>query len=138
MLLKWKEADLALIEKKKEKDPSFTKEDQNISSVPVVHYRLKPVASLKRSWKTAKIRANITRRLRLYDLRHAFVTYALEAGADLKAVSEIAGHSRLDTTLRFYQHVLKDQHRQVVNKIPDVLGPDLVRSGLDQDQRAKI
>ncbi|MHC1744846.1 MAG: tyrosine-type recombinase/integrase [Syntrophobacteraceae bacterium] len=95
-------------------------EEQDSGEIPVVHFRLKAVESLKRSWATAKRKAGITRRLRLYDLRHAMATYALEGGADLKAVSEILGHSRADTTLRFYQHVLKDQHRQAVNKIPKI------------------
>ena len=59
--------------------------------------------------------------MRLYDLRHAGITLALEDGADLKAVSEIAGHSRPDTTMRSYQHVTKDQHRDAVAKIPCIL-----------------
>jgi integrase len=92
----------------------------DLGQLAVVHYKLKSVGSMKKSWATAKKKAGITRKMRLYDLRHAMATYALEGGADLKAVSEILGHSRADTTLRFYQHVLKHQHRQAVNKIPAI------------------
>lgn len=108
-LLAWRAEDAAAIDA-----------GMDLGAVPLVHYKLKPAACLKRSWATAKRKAGITRRMRLYDLRHAMATYALEAGADLKAVSEVLGHSRADTTLRFYQHVLKEMHRQAVNKIPSL------------------
>ena len=91
-----------------------------ISGRPVVHYRKEPVLSLKKSWASAKAAAKITRRIRLYDLRHAFASIALEEGADLKSLSEMLGHSRPDTTLRSYQHVSRKQHRDVVAKIPNL------------------
>ncbi len=89
---------------------------------PIVHYRFQRIASLKRVWKDAKRGARITRSLRLYDLRHAFASNALRAGADLKSVSEILGHSRPDTTLREYQHVVREQHRGAVELIPSLAG----------------
>jgi integrase len=89
-----------------------------LSNRPLVHYRREPVLSLKKSWASAKTAAKITRRIRLYDIRHAFASIALEEGADLKSLSEILGHSRPDTTLRSYQHVTRKQHRQVIAKIP--------------------
>lgn len=97
------------------------KNKPEIYNLQVIHYRYKPVLSLKRAWNEAKREAKIRRRMRLYDLRHAGITLALEDGADLKAVSEIAGHSRPDTTMRSYQHVTKDQHRDAVAKIPCIL-----------------
>lgn len=109
----------------KAKLEGWLKEDKEIfgdtvSSRPVVHYRKEPVMSLKKSWKSAKIAAKITRRIRLYDMRHAFASIALEEGADLKSLSEMLGHSRPDTTLRSYQHVSRKQHRDVASKIPDL------------------
>lgn len=92
----------------------------DIGQVPIVHYHYQPVASLKRSWKTAKKQAGITRRLRLYDLRHAWFTNALKLGGDIKAISEIGGHSRIDTTLRFYDHVTQERHRTAMEKIQEV------------------
>jgi integrase len=89
-------------------------------NLPVVHLDGQSIKSLKRTWKTAKKRAGITRKMRLYDLRHAFASNALRAGADLKSVSELLGHSRPDTTLREYQHVTREQHRQAIELIPDV------------------
>jgi integrase len=43
---------------------------------------------------------------RLYDLRHTWVTLSLAAGADVKAVSEWAGHSSVAFTLDTYAHLI--------------------------------
>jgi integrase len=85
-------------------------------SGPVIHFRGRPVAALKTAWRQALRRADITRRLRLYDFRHAFVTSALEAGADIKAVSEIVG-SRPETLMKHYQHVSRNLRRETMQKI---------------------
>lgn len=71
----------------------------------LVHYNGGPVEKLKTAWGQAKKRAKVTRRLRMYDIRHAFATELLERGADLKAVSEILGHASPAMTLEVYQHV---------------------------------
>jgi integrase len=96
---------------------------------PLVHYRGKPISSLKKTWWQTLVRAGIrvldkngkvdkarSRHLRMYDFRHRFVTNALEEGADMKALSEVVG-SRPETLMRFYQHVAREVHRQTVEKI---------------------
>jgi integrase len=123
LLLKWKEADERFLEKMAEKSGESPENGKDIQSFPVVHYYLKPVASLKTAWESTKKKSGITRRLRLYDFRHAWFTNALRAGADLKATSETGGHSRADTTMIVYQHVTKEQHREVIRKIPAIEVP---------------
>ena len=66
-------------------------------------------------------RAGIKRRIRPYDLRHAFATYALAHGADIGAVSRIMGHTDASMILRVYQHVQETQKRQAVEAAPDFL-----------------
>ena len=83
----------------------------------IVAYRGKPVKSIRKSWKGALRRAGIERRIRPYDMRHHFITKALEAGADMKALSEIVG-SKPETLMKHYQHVTRAIHRQTVAKIP--------------------
>ena len=90
-------------------------EDQETEARYLVHYNGGPIGSLKTAWKMAKKRARVTRRLRMYDLRHAFVTTLLERGADLKSVSEIVGHSSPDMTARVYQHVSSKLKRSAVD-----------------------
>lgn len=97
----------------------WKQEDENITG-PIVHYREEAVLSLKKSWAAAKKAAGITRRLRLYDVRHAFATVALGSGADLKAISKIMGHRREDTTIRIYQHVLESSQRAAVSMVPPI------------------
>jgi len=80
---------------------------------PIIRYRDKPVASIKTAWENALIRAKIKRRLRPYDLRHNFITAALEEGADIGAVAAIVGSSP-ETLRRHYQHVTNRLRRQTV------------------------
>lgn len=84
----------------------------------IVNWGGKQINSMHRTWHSTLEKAGITRRIRPYDMRHYFVTEAIKAGADLKAVAEIVGHSSLTMILKHYQHTVVEQKRFAVNSIP--------------------
>lgn len=84
----------------------------------VISWAGKKVRSIHGAWKRALIRAEITRRLTPYSLRHAFATNALASGADLGATAALMGHSDPSMILRVYQHVQESQKREVIEKLP--------------------
>ncbi|MCP4023569.1 MAG: site-specific integrase [Desulfobacteraceae bacterium] len=96
------------------------REDKSKTCREIITWQDKPVKSVDSAFAGAKRRAGIHRRIRLYDFRHAFVTNILSAGGDLKSVSEIAGHSRPDTTQKIYQHTNIELHRQQIAKVPSL------------------
>lgn len=87
----------------------------------VVHWRGEPVRCISKSWHSALKRAGICRRIRPYDLRHAYATYSLAGGADIKTVAEIMGHTDASMILKTYQHVQDTQKRAAVEALPDFL-----------------
>lgn len=95
-------------------------ESENVNGA-IIHYYGRPIKRIKKAWKSTLKNAGIGRRLRPYDLRHAFATDLLEAGGDLKTVSEILGHSRPDTTARIYQHTNMEMYRLTMKKLPTAI-----------------
>lgn len=86
----------------------------------IVHWHGSPVNSIARAWATTLEKAGIKRSIRPYDLRHAYATEALAAGADIKAVSNLMGHASISTVLRSYQYVKDEQKRKAVECLPKI------------------
>jgi integrase len=61
-------------------------------------------------------------RARYHALRHSFVTLAISDGADIKAVSELAGHSSVNITLRVYHHTTAQGRQDVADRLGRLLG----------------
>jgi site-specific recombinase XerD len=81
--------------------------------------------------RQAAQRAGITKRLSPHSLRHSCASHLLEAGADLRTIQVLLGHSRLEHTL-VYLH-LSHKHLQAITNPLDTLQV----SSLDNVQRSR-
>lgn len=86
----------------------------------LVHYNGGPVRRIWRAWRNTLRRAGITRRLRPYDLRHAFGTEMVAAGVDVGTVASLMGHSNPTMLLTHYQYVMDKQKRAAVEALPEL------------------
>jgi len=60
--------------------------------------------------------AKITKRITPHSLRHTFLTQALHAGADIKTVQALAGHSNISTTSR-YLHTTEERMEDAIKAL---------------------
>jgi len=60
--------------------------------------------------------------VRFHDLRHGAATVLLAAKMDLKAVSELLGHSSVAITVDIYQSVLPEHQQEIIDKMDDLYG----------------
>ncbi len=86
----------------------------------LIHHNGKPVQKIKTAWLSALRRAGITRRIRPYDLRHAFATELIAGGVDIGTVANLMGHSSPTMILNHYQYVMDGQKRAAVEALPNL------------------
>lgn len=71
--------------------------------------------------------AMISSKFRFHDLRHTHATWLLNAGVNVKVVSERLGHANVRITLETYAHVIKTMQESAVQKL------DLLYNNLSTD-----
>lgn len=69
-------------------------------------------------------------RCRIHDLRHAYVTYLLAMGVDMRTIMELARHGSIHVTMNTYAHVMPAAGRKAAGRMDDLLTG---RTGLDDD-----
>ena len=98
-------------------DPAFmreikrridTRRKEGDKSTYLCTYNDQPLKKVQKSWTNAKLKAGIKRRIRLYDIRHFYVTHALAGGANPLDLAERVGH--VDTTMmdKVYAHMVDE------------------------------
>jgi len=86
----------------------------------LVEYNGKQVDSLNSSWITARKKANLPYRVRLYDIRHLFATSMINEGADLAAVSALLGHHSIEMTTEAYYHCMPGEKKKAIGLRPSI------------------
>jgi integrase len=72
-------------------------------------------------------------RIRLHDVRHSYVTVCLDAGVDVKIISDRVGHAGTDVTTRVYGHRSKGRDRAAAEQIAALFfGPGWQGPGVRQ------
>ncbi len=100
---------------------AWREEDSAIGVNYLVSYEGKRLShQIHKAWRHTLRRAGITRRIRPYDLRHAFATEAIAAGVDIGTVAKLMGHSTPTMLLTHYQYVMDTQKRAAVEALPDI------------------
>lgn len=65
-------------------------------------------------------RAGLSTTIRFHDLRHTHATQLLQAGVDVKSVSERLGHSSIRITLDTYTHLLPSMKDNLITKLDNL------------------
>ena len=75
-----------------------------------------------RAFRTAAVKAGTPAAATVHTLRHSAATTWLENGTNIKAVSELLGHSSISITGDVYGHVTEETARQAMDVLADAIG----------------
>jgi integrase len=88
------------------------------SDVFVLSANYQPLEPRTLQYRFAKILVNADLpSVSFHSLRHAFATNAIELGFDVKTLSEILGHSKVEITLDRYVHSSMDRKRACIELV---------------------
>ena len=77
-----------------------------------------------RQWKALCRAADAPKGFTMHSMRHTFVTLAIRAGINIKAVSKYVGHTNVGFSMRVYAHVLDEMESEVPAALGAMLDDD--------------
>lgn len=77
------------------------------------------ISSVQKIYHRACTTIGSSRRGGIHSLRHSFATHLLEAGADIRVIQHLMGHTSIKTTTRYLQ--LRRNHLQTIRSPLDLL-----------------
>jgi integrase len=77
-------------------------------------------------------------RVSWHSFRHSSATLLGEVGESLKTAQAILGHSDLETTLNTYMHAIPDSQRRAVERVAEVLFPDVPKSACGPEEPRRV
>lgn len=86
----------------------------------VCTYQDHPIKSLKTAWQKAKKKAGITKPIRLYDIRHFYITYALANGANITELADRVGHVDATMIVKVYTHLVEELKTKQAFQVPEI------------------
>ena len=92
----------------------FTRKDGTYSGTDIIRYPFKIIHN------------ELGISCRSYDLRGNFATKTLRKGCEIKDISKVLGHSRIETTENYYINCTKDNLKDVSNSFEKELGLNMV------------
>jgi integrase len=105
-----------------------TKQGEGETSPYIVTYKDQPVKSLKKAWQAAKRDAGVRMDIRMYDIRHFYITYALYHGANMLDLANRVGHTDPTMIIKVYSRLMEEMKKKQAFEIPKIVFPDLEKS----------
>lgn len=93
--------------------------------------------SWRSRWETARAVTGIPD-LDTHELRHTAVSWAIQAGANVKAVQRMVGHASASITLDVYGHLWDDELDLVAQRMVDLLTAERASKGADNQPAAPV
>ena len=97
---------------------SMLKKMQGDDGIFIVSDSTKPTEPRTMQYHFAKILKNVDLpSVKFHSLRHCMASSAIAAGFDVKTLSEILGHARIELTMNLYVHSSMDRKRKCMDKM---------------------
>lgn len=83
------------------------------------------VRAVQRLFERLRAMTGTAKRVTPHTMRHSWATIALTLGIDLATIADQLGHEDVNTTRKYYMHLVDERRRQAVRKLEIAIPPEL-------------